>query len=68
MRARLQDTAEHDKSSEVRGDAQWAIDWMAWLPSTINAPRHPSPSAVVGGLPGQPVIVPPRSLTVKPSP
>lgn len=29
IRARLQDTAEHDKSSEVRRDAQAAIDWMA---------------------------------------
>jgi HEAT repeats len=28
IRARLQDTAEHDKSSEVRRDAQAAIDWM----------------------------------------
>jgi hypothetical protein len=29
IRARLQDTAEHDEFSEVRRDAQWAIDQMA---------------------------------------
>jgi len=29
IRACLQDAAEHDKSSEVRRDAQSAIDWMA---------------------------------------
>lgn len=28
IRARLQDTAEHDESSEVRRDAHWAIDQM----------------------------------------
>jgi len=29
IRARLQDTAEHDEASEVRRNAQSAIDWMA---------------------------------------
>jgi HEAT repeat protein len=29
IRARLQDTVEHDESGEVRQDAQSAVDWMA---------------------------------------